>query len=157
MKTFKDAAGHEWNIRLTLGLARNVMDKLGINLLHPEEQGTSGTTLLEALTDPFKVAEIVEILLSREFEKRSVSSEDVIMGDWDGSTIEAAYQSLLGELVLFFESQGQRARAKMIAKIDETTRLAMAKTSERLDALDVPKMIDEALIDGAKFTKPLDD
>ena len=37
MKTFTDAAGRTWTIALNLGTAMAVKDKLGVDLLQPED------------------------------------------------------------------------------------------------------------------------
>ena len=37
MKTFKDNAGHDWNIAINIGTAMLVKDRLEIDLLQPEQ------------------------------------------------------------------------------------------------------------------------
>ena len=36
MKAFEDAKGRRWELSLTIGSAKRVLEKLGVNLLEPE-------------------------------------------------------------------------------------------------------------------------
>ena len=133
MKTFKDAKGRNWNLALTIGRARIVLARTGVDLLQPE---LAKPTLPEVLTDEFKVAEIVEAMLDGQFQTAGVNPDSMLTEDWDGATSRAAYDALLGELASFFEARGQTGRAEIVRKTAAAIQSAMEVNGARIAALD---------------------
>lgn len=132
-RKFKDAKGREWTVAITIGRAREVLEATGVDLLQPE----AGTpSLPEVLADEFKVAQILEVLLSGEFRRLGVDPKSVMDEDWDGKTTRAAYDAFLEELSAFFEDRGQLPRSQIVRKTREAIGAAMEIVGERANALD---------------------
>lgn len=144
MTKFKDSKGREWTIALTIGRARSVLDKTGVDLLQPE---TGKVSLPEILTDEYKVAEIIGVLLDSEFRRLGIDPENMMQEDWDGATSQAAYKALLEELTSFFEDRGQSARAQIVRKTMEAIVEAMRIMEETASAMnpaqEIRRMVNE--------------
>lgn len=132
-RKFKDAKGREWTIALSIGRAREVLERTGINLLEPESGSPS---LPEVLADEFKVATLLEVMLSEEFKRIGVDPKNVMDTDWDGATTLAAYNAFLEELAYFFEARGQAPRAMIIRKATQAIAAAMEVVGERVARLE---------------------
>ena len=160
MQTFKDAKGREWNLALTIGRARAVLDVTGIDLLQPE---TGTPSLPEILADDYQVATILQVLLSGEFIRHGVEPDAVLDEDWDGTTTRLAYDALLAELASFFEGRGQNPRAEIVRKTHAALAEALAIVGEKVDKLDPANVVraevakqDAASIAGNTSGKPPD-
>ena len=158
MTKFKDSKGREWTIALTIGRARSVLDQTGVDLLQPE---AGKVTLPQILTDEYKVAEILGVLLDSEFKRLGIDPACMMREDWDGGTSQAAYKALLEELTSFFVARGQSARANVVTKTNEAVMEVMTIMGERVANLDPAKEIrrladeDSArLTDGSTSGKP---
>ncbi len=142
MKTFNDAAGRTWTIALNLGTAMQVKDKLGIDLLRPEDGDPPLLTRLG--TDEMLLGEVLCALLDPQFEKHNVTDADVRMA-FDGSTLLAAQKAFYEELIDFFRSRGRTDRAKAVAAQMQLINKATAAIEGKIDAMDLDNLIDGAL------------
>lgn len=129
MTIFKDSKNREWKLSLTIGKARAVKERTGIDILQPEK---GEKTLPEILVDEFAVAEICFVLLESEFEKLKVDPTNMLQEDWDGTTSKNAYNALLDELTLFFEDRGQPGRAQVIQKTKKAVQAGMDIMAEEV-------------------------
>ena len=142
MKTFTDAAGRTWSISLTLGTALYVKDKLGVDLLQPE---VGDPPLLTRLgTDEMLLGEVLCALLEDQFEKHGLREADV-KKSFDGATLLAAQDAFYAELIDFFRNRGRTDRSTAAAKQQAMIRRATEAVTMRIDAMDMDRMIDEAL------------
>lgn len=142
MKMFNDAAGRTWTIALNLGTAMYVKDKLGIDLLRPEDGNPPLLTKLG--TDEILLGEVLCALLESQFEKHKVTAGDVRMA-FDGATLLAAQTAFYEELADFFQSRGRSDRAKAIRAQMRLIIQATAAIEQRIDAMNLEAMIDGAL------------
>lgn len=142
MKTFNDAAGRTWTIALNLGTAIFVKDKLGIDLLRPEDGDPPLLTRLG--TDEMLLGEVLCALLEPQFEKHNITDAQVRMA-FDGSTLLAAQKAFYEELVDFFRSRGRTDRAKAVLTQSRLIETATAAIETKIDAMDIEQMIDGAL------------
>ena len=159
-RKFKDAKGREWTVALTIGRARAVLDATGVDLLQPEAGSPS---LPEVLADEYKVAQILEVLLSSEFQRIGVDPKAVMDADWDGHTTRDAYDAFLGELSSFFEDRGQSPRSQIVQKTREAINTAMEILGEKANALEpaaevrrLSELADAARTAGSTSGKPQD-
>lgn len=142
MKTFNDAAGRTWTIALSLGTAMHVKEKLGIDLLRPED-GTP-PLLTKLGTDEMLLGEVLCALLEPQFEKHHVTAADVRLA-FDGATLLAAQTAFYEELADFFQFRGRSDRAKAVRAQMQLIVRATAAIETRIDAMDLEAMIDGAL------------
>jgi len=138
MKTFTDAVGRTWTIALNLGAALAVKDRLGVNLLEPEEGDPPLLTRLG--TDEMLLGEVLCALLEGQFETHEVTPEDV-RAAFDGATLLAAQNAFYEELIDFFQSRGRTDRAKAVAKQMAMIDAAVAAIETRIDGIDVDETI----------------
>jgi len=145
MKTFKDSAGREWQLALTLGTAMTVRDRLGVDLLQPESGEPPLLTRLG--TDEILLGEVLCVTLEDQFDKHGVTPE-AIRGAFDGQTLLAAQQAFYEELVDFFRSRGRNDRAKAVAKQMDMINAAVSAVETKIDRLDVDEVIATAIDSG---------
>ena len=142
MKTFKDNAGRDWSLSLTIGNAMMVKERLGIDLLQPE---VGDPPLLTRLgTDEMLLAEVIAALLESQFELHKVDVAQVYQC-FDGPTFGRAHEAFYRELIDFFHQRGRQDRAKAVEKQMQMI-VAGAKAAEmKVEGINVDAMIDRAM------------
>lgn len=132
MPTFKDADGRDWNLTLTLGVARRIKDDLGIDFGAIGD----GSLFFKLAGDPYKLGAVLWLLIEREAERRKITDEqflDALDGDVLGAAISA-----LGEAVVNFTPAPMRAAvAKAFAKTEEAQQVAMTTLMDWMDQQDL--------------------
>lgn len=150
MSTFKDAAGREWSIRLTVGSAMAVRDRLDVDLLQPE---VGDPPLLTRLgTDELFLGEVLCVLLEDQFEKQGLSETDV-KKSFDGKTLLDAQDAFYAELIDFFQNRGRTDRSTASARQHTMIQKATVAATERIEKIDLDKLIDKTLDDAMSQTK----
>jgi len=148
MKSFKDTAGRQWNISVTIGAAKRIKDTLGVDLLRLDKPSEDDKLpLLTRLgVDELLLAEIICCLIGeKQFAEHNVTEDD-IRDSFDGSTMLAAQTAFYEELIDFFQQRGRDYLATAIEKQLATIDAAAKKAETILDKLD-PK----SLINGKTF------
>jgi hypothetical protein len=110
MKTFKDTEGTEWQIALTLGVAKKIKDQAGVDLLDLD----GGNLFQKLIDDPFTLGDVLYIACQGQAEKRSISAEqfaDRLAGD----AIAHGTSALLEALVDFFPSSKRPLLTRVLA------------------------------------------
>jgi len=141
MKQFCDKTGRSWTISLTLRTAIEVRDKLGVDLLQPEQGSPPLLTRLG--TDEIMLGEVICALLGDQFEKHGVTAAQV-RGSFDGSTLLAAQKAFYEELVDFFQSRGRTDRARAVLAQMQVIEAAIRAAETRIEAIDIERTIEEA-------------
>ena len=142
MKSFNDAAGRTWTLALNLGTAMAVRDKLGIDLLQPEQGDPPLLTRIG--TDEILLGQVVFALLEKQFEAQGVTETDVY-ASFDGETIMAAQTAFYEELINFFQNRARPDRAKAVQKQMDLITAATKAAETTIDSLDIDKAIDGAM------------
>ena len=142
MKTFNDAGGRTWTIALNLGTALAVKEKLGVDLLQPEQGDPPLLTRLG--TDELLLGEVLCALLESQFEANKVTAADVRVA-FDGNTLLAAQKAFYEELVGFFQSRGRSDRARAVQTQARMIDAAVKAIETRIEALDVEETIRGAM------------
>ena len=138
MKTFNDTTNRTWTISLTLGTAMVVKDKLGVDLLSPEEGDPPLLTRLG--TDELFLGEVLCALLESQFEANKVTAEDV-RNSFDGQTLMSAQKAFYEELIDFFQKRGRTDRSKAVATQMKIIEAAVAAIENKIDGMDIEQMI----------------
>ena len=142
MRTFNDAAGRTWTISLNLGTALAVKEKLGIDLLQPEQGDPPLLTRLG--TDELLLGEVLCALLEGQFEAHKVTAADV-RASFDGNTLLAAQKAFYEELIGFFQSRGRSDRARAVQTQVRMIDAAVKAVETRIEAMDVDEAIRGAM------------
>jgi len=141
MRQFCDKSGRSWTISLTLGTAIEVRDKLGVDLLQPEQGDPPLLTCLG--TDEIMLGEVICAILGDQFEKHGVTDADV-RDSFDGGTLLAAQKAFYEELVDFFQSRGRTDRARAVLAQMKVIEAAIKAADSRIEAIDIDRTIEEA-------------
>ena len=142
MKTFKDNAGHDWNISLNIGTAMLVKDRLGVDLLQPE---TGDPPLLTRLgTDEILLAQVISALLESQFETQKVDEKQIYQF-FDGPTFARAHEAFYEELIDFFQNRGRQDRAKAVLKQKKMLLAGVKAAATRVDGIDVDAEVSKAM------------
>lgn len=127
MTEFKDSEGRNWTLNLTLGSAKCVYDKTGVNLLDPSSM-INGDDILRLFSDDLFVGKIVWALISKQAEQRNLTEESVL-NSFDAETLAKAQDSFLKEYHAFFMARGNLQVAKMIAQTESEVKRVMKDES----------------------------
>jgi len=138
MKTFKDSQDRTWEIAITIGSVMRVKDRLGVDLLKPED-GTP-PLITRLATDELLLAEVICCLLERQFDAHQVSQDDV-RDAFDGKTLTAAQEAFYDDLVDFFLGRGRKDQVEAVAKMTKAKALAVKIAKEKVDAIDLESEI----------------
>ena len=142
MKTFKDNAGRDWSLSLTIGNAMMVKDRLGIDLLQPE---VGDPPLLTRLgTDEMLLAQVIAALLESQFELHKVDVTQVYQC-FDGPTFARAHEAFYKELIDFFHQRGRQDRATAVEKQMKMIIAGTKAAATKVEGIDVDAVIDRAM------------
>jgi len=147
MRQIKDAAGRTHSLSVNTWALKRLRDTMEIDLL---DLGSAGDDKSEALisrllSDPILIVEIVHCLLAEDLVKASVSERDFFTA-MTGDFIDAATQALLDEIVDFFPSPRERARAKKVLAITNAM-VDQAQTilDRRVESGEIEQTMQEAI------------
>lgn len=145
MKTFVDSHDRRWELSLTLGSAKRIRDRLGLDLLRPEGKpdGADVPTLTRLGVDELLLGEVLAILLEPQFESHQITP-DQIWDTFDGATVLRAAEAFWSELADFFRQRGQEHRLRMIEKQRAAIQAGMDRATEVIEAVDVEAELDAA-------------
>ena len=142
MKTFKDNAGHNWHISLTIGTAMLVKDRLNIDLLQPEKGDPPLITQLG--TDEYLLAQVISVLLESQFEEQKVDATQIYQF-FDGQTFARAHEAFYGELIDFFQSRGRSDRATAVQKQMKMILASVKAMETKVDGLNVDAVVEKTM------------
>ena len=142
MRYFKDSSGREWSISVTIGAAMLLKEKLGIDLLQPEQGKVPLVTRLG--TDEILLAQTIATLLEKQFDEKKVSATD-IYDLFDGATLEAAHKAFYEDLIDFFQKSGRDDRATIIRRQMEVIMLGVEKMKTRIEGIDIQARLDQEI------------
>jgi hypothetical protein len=132
MTTFKDTAGRDWSLRITVGSLPKLRET-GLDLNKVRQGDGSG---FEALGDPETLGRLVWLLCKSQAEAANVSEEQFTEA-LDGPTVADATQALLGAIVDFTRRPevAKAMKAKLPAVMEKQDRTAI-KMIEALSVSD---------------------
>ena len=131
MKTFTDRKNDKWEISLTLGAIKKVQDQTNIDLLNIESDECN--TLSEFTANPFKLAEVLSVLLEDQLTAAGVEG---VLDRMDGETLCRAQEAFYAELTDFFVGMGRAERAKMVMKHQQMITRAIEMVGAKVEAID---------------------
>lgn len=161
-KTFKDGAGREWNVNLTLAAGQRIKAITGkrIDDFIPKSDVRTAEQLnpfREFISDPFAVFDVFYALVKPDADAKNLSREQVLEGFTTEVSGEAMACAVLQAFVDFFR-RPDPARAMILKRhLDlgkQVMERATAKVQAQLDKIDLNSIVDAAVgeIDPAKIT-----
>lgn len=137
MRTFKDNAGREWAIAITLDAVKRVKAALKIDLLDirsPRQPG-GPPLVMDLQTDVLLLCDAIYVLVQPQAEGRNVNDEEFGRG-LTGDAIAAAHQAFMEELADFFRSlPNKQAEAQAVVKTTEMVRAISSRAAQKVDQL----------------------
>lgn len=124
MTEFHDSTGRSWALTLTIGSAKDIYDRTGVDLLNPtslirtNEEGIvdENSVIFRFYTDDLFVSDIISNLVEKQAKERGMSKEDVL-NLLDGETCKKAYDAFMKEYRNFFTARGNVQGKKMVDMI----------------------------------------
>jgi hypothetical protein len=127
MAAFRDNAGHEWVITVTVDAIKRVRSLLQVDLV----ECVTGDLWSRIVDDPVLLANIVYVLCKPQADTAKVSDEDFGKAMF-ADPLAAALEALQEELVNFFPSH---QRVALVAKLIAVAEKVMTQTKADRDLL----------------------
>lgn len=144
MTSFKDSAGREWRLKITIQALRDVRAQLGFDLHSVLAGIISGEPTDDArklFGDPIQFFDVLYVLCREQAKERVL--DDVAFGQsFDAETWEAAQDAMLGALVFFSPDPHVRElKAKILAKGKAVGNLALSRAAKELEEADLEALL----------------
>lgn len=147
--TFRDAEGHEWRIRLTLGLIETVVDETGVDLI-PNNCDVS--TLTGLLFDPRKLSRVLWVCIAKAAAEEGVAREAFI-DSLDGETLSLGWNALVESVLFFTRSQSVSLAAALEEAIETAMKFLERGTASLVQTMrseETEAMIDQTVADAGR-------
>ncbi len=164
MASFRDKAAGEWEVGITVGALRRVLNATGIDLMKlfepdgPNERGDDPSAeLRKLLLRPVVIADVIFAAVEPEAKRRGVDVE--AFGELlEGNALAEATDALMTALEVFFSAQNQEMGATfgdMVRKFGEARSAVWVRAHDMISTMNpnevATKAFDEAL---ARATGP---
>lgn len=141
MKTFKDNAGREWTVEITVSTIKRVRSLLEVDLLE-----IADSDLVKRLvSDPILLCDVIYVVCKPQADEQDVTDEQ--FGEaMAGDAIDDATTVLLEELVDFSPSPKDRANlARALSATKRVMDRARDLVEQRLESGEIEKAADRLL------------
>lgn len=116
-RSFKDTAGREYKIKITIPRLRMVRDEIDVDLGKPE-------AFLQLATSPIDLVDVLYLLVKGQADKYKLT--DVAFGEsFDGPAIESAWEALSEAYLSFCPSHRADTLRKLMADAQKAELLGM--------------------------------
>jgi hypothetical protein len=130
MKTFKDSAGTEWTVNVTVATVKRVKDLCGVNLMDV----VGGELLKELASDPVKLVDTLYVICKPQATERSVTDEQ-FAERLSGDSLADATEAFLQGLADFFPQPQRGIIQKLLTKRTEFNATVQTAAEQRIDTL----------------------
>lgn len=131
MATFR-AGGHEWQLRLTIGMVGRLRTEAGVELGKLLDAGKVAEGLIG---DPFKLGEVLWIMCRAEAEGRGLTSPDQFFDLLGPEELQGAVLGVLAAVVDFFQpGRASETNAKLPGLLAKANRAADAALAAVVEA-----------------------
>jgi hypothetical protein len=129
---FQDLTGKTWRVALTVGKARAVKARLGVNLLAVGDQAAN--PLVRLADDPQALCEVLWALVNPDWPA-PCGDQEAFWNAVDDSVLERATAALTEALLGFFRP-GRRAVVRAALELQAKTEANLARQISAMDASD---------------------
>lgn len=144
MKTFKDNSGREWKLTVNVGTAKQVKDRLGVDLFRLFD-----TEAERLFSDPCLLVDTLYVLCEKQCKEFTVTEggntrplNDAEFGEaMFGDAIEHAAEALLNEVLDFFPSSRRKILREVVNKSEAAAKIMEAQAIEAIQKLDVTQLL----------------
>jgi hypothetical protein len=153
MRSFKDRDGVEWQVSVTLGLARRIKLELGVDLLSNSNESNG---FLKLSQDVELLAISLYTACEKQAKDRNVADVDAFLSRLEGDSIQSATDAFLWAVIDFFPEARKR---EMMSKVmnefralkEKALSLAGAKIDEEM--AEAESRMEVEMIAGLKSTE----
>jgi hypothetical protein len=138
MKRFKDNKGDEWAVDMRVDALARVKDATGLDLLDLQQAVT------RLNDDVYLLADVAYMACRPECETRGLSREQ-FYARLSGESLAAASAAVVESVIDFFPPARRGVMRRAVEKMAAVEAEVTARTIERLDALDVQRLVQGAL------------
>lgn len=124
MKKFLDNENREWSLSVTVGDAKRIKAKYGLDLLDHK-------AVAEIASDPISLVNALWAVCESQAAMRGVTEEDFGRG-LAGDAIDYATDALLGAIVDFFPRRQREALKALLARISQANEQAATLAAEKM-------------------------
>ena len=123
MKTFTDKLEREWKLEMTIGVADEIRERYGIDVLHPEQMTDDGRVKFyaELIDEPTNLFEVIGFMVDSQAPPDMTDRE--FRAGLTADVVAAATLAFYEELEHFFVVLGRPDRARIM----ETVRTNLTK------------------------------
>jgi len=139
--SFKDSAGHEWNLKIHLGIVNRLRAEKVIDLLKVTENKMA--RFKQLMSDPADLVGVVWEILKPQAEASGITF-DAFCAALDGDAIDAMMETFSRSLADFIPAL-RSLILKGMEKGKETKRLATQRAIEAVDKIDPAKLVEADL------------
>lgn len=142
--SFKDKAGNEWSVGITVGALRRVLAQTGVDLTKlfegdPEaEGGDVAAEVRRLLLNPITIADVLFAIVEPVAKERAISAE--AFGELlEGESLADATDALMSALEVFFSAQVRDKGSTfgaMVRKFNEARGVVWQRAREMVEATD---------------------
>ena len=142
MATFTDELSREWKLALTVIELKKLKTEFQIDLA--EFAGSGSTVFVRLASDPILLVDVLSCLLEEQIKKLGLDEKQFAAGIF-GEGIERATSALVEAVINFSKPQEGRIIRAMWNKVQATRELATERVMDRMDALDLSKLVEDKL------------
>ena len=141
MRTFKDNAGRNWTISLTVSAVRRVRDLAKIDLLDL----ANGRVIERLSADPVTLCDALYAACKPQADAEGITDEQ--FGEaMAGDAIEHASKALVEELIQFFPNARERAAlSRVVQTMDAAMDRARTLVERRIESGEIERAIEAAM------------
>lgn len=136
MATWKDKNGKEWNCEITIKTLKQIKQRLGIDLLEPQEN------IKKLIADKYLLCDVLYLAHEDACKQQNITDED-FGGLLVGDAIDGATKALIDSLICFFPTQQRQMLEKITKKREEVTAAIYQKIGNEIDNLPIEKVMEE--------------
>lgn len=136
MATWKDKNGKDWNCEITIKTLKQIKQRLGIDLLEPQE------SIKKLIADKYLLCNVLYLAHEDICKQLNITDED-FGGLLVGDTIDDATKALIDSLISFFPVQQREMLAKITNKREQVMAAIYQKMGQEIDNLPMEKVIEE--------------
>lgn len=131
MATFRDGAGREWQLSVTVATVKRVKETTGVHLTKLVDDQFK--PLHDLLTDPVELVNTVFAMIQPQAQQIGITDEQ--FGEsLTGDSVEQMAKAFVEALVDFFPSRQGQLLKNLIAKAERVQQMTLAKAEAEIEA-----------------------
>ncbi|MBQ3822261.1 MAG: hypothetical protein II807_04350 [Thermoguttaceae bacterium] len=133
MRTFKDALGNEWTIKITIGTARRIREQMAASEALKRVDFFDYAVVLTSLEDFLFTADLLAVVCADQLRQTNVTSDE-FLDALTGESLYGATRAFIEEYVDFFPNPTTRTRMReIVEKIEQINKTRIELIEQKID------------------------